>query len=150
MGLYDQNQNGTGTPWYGQQPQTQTPLPSYYKSQTPVPTPQPNQLNQFIWINNPGVVDMWPLAAGSEMTFIDNEKMTLYVKRVDEYNHPLKTRKFKLVEITDEPNTDAQAQTPQVNLDELKNFISSEIDKSVSSKFQTMFTMSPKEGVTNV
>ena len=130
MAVYDQNQVNTN-PWYGQQPQ-----------------PQRSPLNQFVWINNPSTVDMWPVAPGNEMTFIDSEGMMLYVKRVDEYNHPLRTRKFKLTEILEEPEK-VEHKSSDINMEELKSFISNEIDKSVTKRMSNMFnfpTMThPKE-----
>lgn len=140
MALYDQNiQNGAGTPWYGPQ---QTP--NYYKPSTTVPS-VPQTVNQFIWVNGQGTVDMWPVAAGSEMTFIDNEHMMLYVKRVDEFGHPFRTRVFKLTELP-EKETAEKPSEPQVNMEELKNFLSAEIDKAVSTKFKDMFTIKSIEG----
>lgn len=142
MALYDQQNNQT--PWYGQQPayaqtrpMTQVPNAQTYAQQ---PAQQASQISQFAFITNPGVVDMWPVAPGSEMTFINLETMTMYVKRVDEYNHPLKVRIFKLNEVTDEPAKPLE-QTPQVNMDELKSYLSSEIDRVVSDRFQSMFTI---------
>ncbi len=136
MALYDQNNgNGTGTtPWYGQQT-----APRY---QTPVTQPT---LNQFVWVNGQGTVDMWPVAAGSEMTFIDNEHMMLYVKRVDEFGHPFRTRMFKLTELPEKAAEEKPAE-PQVNMEELKIFLSAEIDKAVSAKFKDMFTIKSIEG----
>ena len=93
-------------------------------------------LSQFAWINNPGVVDMWPMAAGSEMTFIDPEHLRLYVRRVDEWNHPVKTRVFALNEITDAPEKPA---APAINMEELKNFLSTEVDRAVNNKMSNVF-----------
>lgn len=158
MALYDQN-TYNGANWYGTAPTT-TPTtnvnPGMY---SPAPTrmnatPNYNQqmnnggVSQFVWITNPGVVDMWPVAAGSEMTFIDNEGMMLYVKRVDEYNHPLKTRKFKLTEIMDEGTEPAKA---SFNMDELKQYIANEIDRGVTNRMNNMFSFNqPVKGDDNV
>ena len=143
MALYDQNgQNGTGTPWYAQQ------QPNYFKSNTAVATVPQATVNQFIWVNGQGTVDMWPVAAGSEMTFIDNEHMMLYVKRVDEFGHPFRTRVFKLTELP-EKETAEKPSEPQVNMEELKTFLASEIDKTVSSKLKEMFTIKAEGNVIN-
>ena len=142
MSLYDpvsQQTVGNGVnPWYA--PQTQTNYPNAVAKPTYAQNTQPQNsaVSQFVWVNGPGVVDMWPVAARSEMTFIDNEAMMLYVKRVDEYNHPLKTRRFKLVEVLDEPEKKAEA--PSINYEELKNFISEEVGKAVSIKTNNMFS----------
>lgn len=133
MALYDQNQVG-GTPWYGTQQYNQ-PTRSYNAS---------SPINQFVWVNGPGMVDMYPVAAGSEMTFIDNENMLLYVKRVDEYNHPLKIRKFKLTELTDEITV--KEEKPAINVDELKSFIQTEIEKTVNTKIGSMFSFNSQKG----
>lgn len=138
MSIYDQN-NTSATPWYGPQPQQ-----SYYKPST---VPQ-QTINQFVWVNGQGTVDMWPVAAGSEMTFIDNEHMMLYVKRVDEFGHPFKTRIFKLTELPEKAAEEKPAE-PQVNMDELKNFLSTEIDKAVSTKLKDMFTIKAEGNVIN-
>lgn len=135
MALYDQNNgNGTGTPWYAPQ---RTPVPQ--TSQT---------INQFIWVNGQGTVDMWPVAAGSEMTFIDNEHMMLYVKRVDEFGHPFRTRMSKLTELP-EKAAEEKPSEPQVNMEELKSFLSAEIDKAVSAKLKDMFTLKTEGSVIN-
>lgn len=140
MALYDQNsQNGTGTPWYAPQ------QPYYNKASTAVPS-IPQTVNQFIWVNGPGTVDMWPVAAGSEMTFIDNEHMVLYVKRVDEFGHPFRTKIFKLTEMPEKAETGAPAE-PQVNMEELKTYLTAEIDKAVSSKIKEMFTIKTEGSV---
>lgn len=131
MALYDQNQMTGASPatWYnGQQPMALG---------TALPTQQTPPLNQFVWINSPGTVDMWPVAAGSEMTFIDGENMMLYVKRVDEYNHPLKVRKFKMVEITEEPEIKA---APSVELSDLDDRIARAVERAVSEKLSGLFT----------
>lgn len=131
----DNNQTYATNPWYAPQ---QTTNPAY------VAKPQSqNQVSQFVWITNPGVVDMWPINPGCEMTFIDSENMMIYVKRVDEYNHPLKTKKFKMTEIIDEetkPNV-----VSQINMDELKSFISGEIERAVSNKMSNMFSFKSAE-----
>ncbi len=136
MALYDQNQTNTGTPWYAPQ-NSAVPRPAV----TPQPIPQTmTQVNQFAWVNNPGVVDMWPMAPGSEMTFIDGEHMMVYVKRVDEYNHPLKVRKFKLTEILDEePATNPTPPQPAIDMEELKRFLSSEVDRAVGDRINRAF-----------
>lgn len=105
--------------------------------QTPAQTNSGANLSQFAWINNPGVVDMWPMAAGSEMTFIDPEHRKLYVRRVDEWNHPVKTRVFDLIEVTNEP---VKPQEHQINMDELKTYLSGEIDRAVNNKMSNMFS----------
>ena len=87
---------------------------------------------------------MYPVAAGSEMTFIDNENMLIYVKRVDEYNHPLKIRKFKLTELTDEITV--KEEKPAINVDELKSFIQTEIEKTVNTKIGSMFSFNSQKG----
>lgn len=133
MALYDQTQVG-GTPWYGAQQYNQ-PTRSYNTS-TPI--------NQFVWVNGPGMVDMYPVAAGSEMTFIDNENMILYVKRVDEYNHPLKVRKFRMTELLDEATV--KDEKPTFNMDELKAFIQSEVDKTVNTRIGSMFSFNSQKG----
>lgn len=142
MALYDQV-NGTGTPWYAPQGTaiSTTPATVYRQPQT-----QPI-LNQFVWVNNPGTVEMWPVAAGSEMTFIDNENMLLYVKRVDEYNHPLKTRKFKLVELSDEEKTKPEEAKSAMDMVELKAFLSEEIDKALNVRLKGLFNQA-NEGET--
>lgn len=138
MSIYDQNvQNTTGTPWYA---------PTNSGIKYPSPTNQ-QMLNQFVWVNGQGTVDMWPVAAGSEMTFIDNENMMLYVKRVDEFGHPFRTRKFKLTEIKDD--SAPTKPEPAVNMDELKTLIASEIDKAVSAKLKEMFTVKTEGNVIN-
>lgn len=132
MSIYDQtNQNGVGTPWYA--PQQTSATPRYQQ-----PTQQ--GINQFVWVNGPGTVDMWPVAAGSEMTFIDNENMLLYVKRVDEFGHPFRVRKFKMTEIKDE-NEVARASDTSIDMEELKTFLTKEIDKVVNAKLKDMFTI---------
>ena len=134
MALYDQNQPTTGTPRYAQQ---KTVVGSFPR---PTVTPPATQVNQFAWVNNPGVVDMWPMAPGSEMTFIDGEHMMVYVKRVDEYNHPLKVRKFKLTEILDEePATNPTPPQPAIDMEELKRFLSSEVDRAVGDRINRAF-----------
>lgn len=143
MAIYDQNiQNGTGAPWYAPQ---QTPQ-NYYKPTSAVPGQPPQSINQFIWVNGQGTVDMWPVAAGSEMTFIDNENMMLYVKRVDEFGHPFRTRMFKLTELPEKNETEKTPE-PAVNMEELKSFLSAEIDKAVSAKLKDMFTIKTAESV---
>lgn len=140
MSIYDQN-NTSATPWYGAQQQP------YYKTSTAMAT-VPNTINQFVWVNGQGTVDMWPVAAGSEMTFIDNEHMMLYVKRVDEFGHPFKTRVFKLTEIPEKIEAEKPSE-PAVNMEELKSFLSAEIDKAVSTKLKDMFTIKTEGNVIN-
>lgn len=144
MSIYNQsNTSSTSTtPWYGTQPQQ-----SYYKPSTAVPS-IPQTVNQFIWVNGQGTVDMWPVAAGSEMTFIDNEHMMLYVKRVDEFGHPFRTRIFKLTEIPEKIETEKPSE-PAVNMEELKSFLSTEIDKTISAKLKEMFTIKAEGNVIN-
>lgn len=139
MGLYDQTYNQQQTPWYGNQSQYTTPIRAQLQTQTQQPYTQQSasQISQFAWITNPGVVDMWPVAPGSEMTFINLENMMVYVKRVDEYNHPLKVKRFKLTEVMDDKQAPQSA--PQINMEELKAYLSSEIDKTVSSRLSNMF-----------
>ena len=140
MALYDQNQNANPTPWYAPQPQPQ--YRPYPNTAVPTMSTQPQTpVNQFVWVNGPGTVDMWPVAAGSEMTFIDNENMVLYVKRVDEFNHPLKVRRFKLTEITDEMDVKpvAQIQAPQIDMDKIHEFINTEVQKQVNDRLQALF-----------
>ena len=146
MALYDQNQIGQ-TPWYAPQNQYSQTNPARVQTSA-IPNQIPSPINQFVWVNGPGTVDMWPVQAGSEMTFIDNENMCLYVKRVDEYNHPLKVRKFKLTEITDN-EVMANPPQPAINMEELKAFLSSEVDRAVSSRFFNMFGGAPKGEVAN-
>ena len=131
MGPNNSWYNGGTTPSVGTA-EVQNP---YGANQTWQNTAQTN-LSQFAWINNPGVVDMWPMAAGSEMTFIDPEHLRLYVRRVDEWNHPVKTRVFALNEITDAPEKPA---APAINMEELKNFLSTEVDRAVSNKMSNVF-----------
>lgn len=126
MALYDQGTQGNQTPWYAPQQQIQNG-----RVNQPV-------LNQFVWVNNQGTVDMWPVAAGSEMTFIDNENMMLYVKRVDEFGHPFRTRRFKLTEMLED--TKPEDKTPAVNMDELKRYLNAEVDKVVAAKLQGVFS----------
>lgn len=138
MALYDQNQPTTGTPWYAPQ-NTAVPRPPF---NPPVAQANPSatQVNQFAWVNNPSVVDMWPMAPGSEMTFIDGEHMMVYVKRVDEYNHPLKVRKFKLTEIMDEEvAANPTPPQPAIDMEELKRFLSSEVDRAVGDRINRAF-----------
>lgn len=142
MPIYDQNQTNI-TPWYGQT-NTYTPVNQPRQPQAGATSAVPHyttNLNQFVWVNGPGMVDMWPVAAGSEMTFIDNEAMMLYVKRVDEYNHPLKTRRFKLTEMTDETESVNSAPAPTVDVDGLKQYLNNEIDKRISDKMSTIFSI---------
>lgn len=144
MALYDQNQPTTGTPWYAPQ---NTAVGSFPR---PTVTPPATQVNQFAWVNNPGVVDMWPMAPGSEMTFIDGEHMMVYVKRVDEYNHPLKVRKFKLTEILDEePATNPTPPQPAIDMEELKRFLSSEVDRAVGDRINRAFGYANNAEVAN-
>ena len=139
MGLYDQNNQSAPAPWYA--PQLQQTQPKYNTNQPAI--------NQFIWVTSPSTVEMWPVAAGSEMTFIDNENMKLYVKRVDEFGHPFKTRLFDLIERTGETDQEKSA-SPAVNMDELKAYLSGEVDKAVSAKLKDMFTVKTESGVGNV
>lgn len=150
MAIYDQMQQTGNNPWYAPQPGYQ-PQAAY---QVPTVKPRlpttPTGVSEFVWVNNPGTVDMWPVSAGSEMTFIDNENMILYVKRVDEYNHPLKVRRFKLTEVTDEEEVKTSSPTPQVNYDDLKGYITTEVNKAVSSRLGNLSTLlngPQKEGI---
>ena len=132
MALYDQTNQASKHPWYA---------PTSYTS---TPAHNPQALNQFVWVNNSGTVDMWPVAARSEMTFIDNENMILYVKRVDEFGHPFRTRKFKLSEITED--VVKEAYTPAISMEEINKVIADEVDKAVSAKIKEMFRTTIKEG----
>lgn len=138
MSIYDPNQAYTANnnAWYSPK---SSAVPAVLQT-----------INQFVWVNGEGTVDMWPVAAGSEMTFIDNEHMLLYVKRVDEFGHPFRTRKFKLTEIMEETK-EVKAAEPAINMEELKAFLSSEIDKTVSNKLKDMFTIKTAEsaGISN-
>lgn len=136
MGPYDQNNGGVNT-WYGPQNTTTVPAPALTVYN---PTIQNGGISQFMWITNPGIVDMYPVAAGGEMIFIDGENMIVYQKRVDQYGHPMKIRKWQMNEVVDETTEEAKPQAPAINYDELKDFIRSEIDRGVSAKMSSMFT----------
>lgn len=140
VGAQNQNSYGMNTGWQNNGTQLNTNQQNAYQvaAQT--------NLSQFAWINNPGVVDMWPMAAGSEMTFIDPEHLRLYVRRVDEWNHPVKTRVFSLNEITDAPE---KPSAPAINMEELKNFLSTEVDRAVSNKMSNMFSFNGSGAVSN-
>lgn len=134
MPIYDQNQVNNTTPWYAPS-QPKAPTQTAHPQNAPVAS---TAISQFAWITNPGVIDMWPMAPGSEMTFINNDTMKLYIKRVDEYGHPFKTRRFSLVEEFDEATDPAPKES--IDLNELKQFMSSEIEKAVSNKMSNMFS----------
>lgn len=126
MALYDQS--GLNQPWYA----PASPRTGVNNQQL---------INQFVWVNNQGTVDMWPVAAGSEMTFIDGEHMLMYVKRVDDFGHPFKTRVFKITEEVDKPEV-VESKQSEVNMDEIKTMIDAEVARAVSEKLKEMF--SPK------